>query len=38
MAAAVADYKPANLSAEKIKKDKQDLTLALEKTKDILAL
>ena len=37
MAAAVADYKPANVSAEKIKKDKQDFTLALEKTKDILA-
>jgi phosphopantothenoylcysteine decarboxylase/phosphopantothenate--cysteine ligase len=37
MAAAVADYKPAKLSAEKIKKDKQDFTLALEKTKDILS-
>jgi len=37
MAAAVADYKPANVSAEKIKKDKNDFTLSLEKTKDILA-
>jgi phosphopantothenoylcysteine decarboxylase/phosphopantothenate--cysteine ligase len=37
MAAAVADYKPANVSAEKIKKDKTDFTLSLEKTKDILA-
>ncbi len=37
MAAAVADYKPANVSAEKIKKDKKDFTLSLEKTKDILA-
>ncbi len=37
MAAAVADYKPANISAEKIKKDKTDFTLSLEKTKDILA-
>ena len=37
MAAAVADYKPAKISAEKIKKDKTDFTLSLEKTKDILA-
>lgn len=37
MAAAVADYKPTNISAEKIKKDKNDFTLSLEKTKDILA-
>jgi len=37
MAAAVADYKPANVSAEKIKKDKTGFTLSLEKTKDILA-
>jgi phosphopantothenoylcysteine decarboxylase/phosphopantothenate--cysteine ligase len=37
MAAAVADYKPAKVSAEKIKKDKTDFTLSLEKTKDILA-
>jgi phosphopantothenoylcysteine decarboxylase / phosphopantothenate---cysteine ligase len=37
MAAAVADYKPATVSAEKIKKDKKDFTLSLEKTKDILA-
>ena len=36
MAAAVADYKPANVSAEKIKKDKTGFTLSLEKTKDIL--
>ncbi len=37
MAAAVADYKPVNISSEKIKKDKQDLPIFLEKTKDILA-
>jgi phosphopantothenoylcysteine decarboxylase/phosphopantothenate--cysteine ligase len=37
MAAAVADYKPANVSAEKIKKDKTGFTFSLEKTKDILA-
>ncbi|HYK43623.1 MAG TPA: bifunctional phosphopantothenoylcysteine decarboxylase/phosphopantothenate--cysteine ligase CoaBC [Parafilimonas sp.] len=37
MSAAVADYKPANVSPEKIKKQKNDVTLTLEKTKDILA-
>jgi phosphopantothenoylcysteine decarboxylase/phosphopantothenate--cysteine ligase len=37
MAAAVADYKPANPSTKKIKKHKTDITLSLEKTKDILA-
>lgn len=37
MAAAVADYKPAEVSAEKIKKNKTDLSLQLVKTKDILA-
>ncbi len=36
-AAAVADYKPKHLSVEKIKKSETDLTLELEKTKDILA-
>jgi phosphopantothenoylcysteine decarboxylase/phosphopantothenate--cysteine ligase len=37
LAAAVADYKPAHPSDKKIKKDKTDFTLSLEKTKDILA-
>lgn len=37
MAAAVADYKPAEISAEKIKKNKTDFQLQLTKTKDILA-
>lgn len=37
MAAAVADYKPATAETKKIKKDKEDFTLSLEKTKDILA-
>jgi phosphopantothenoylcysteine decarboxylase/phosphopantothenate--cysteine ligase len=37
LAAAVADYKPAHTSDKKIKKDKTDFTLSLEKTKDILA-
>jgi phosphopantothenoylcysteine decarboxylase/phosphopantothenate--cysteine ligase len=36
MAAAVADYKPVETAAEKIKKDKSDLILPLIKTKDIL--
>ena len=35
--AAVADYKPATVAAEKIKKKTAALTLQLEKTKDILA-
>ncbi len=37
MAAAVADYKPAEVSVEKIKKNKPDYLLPLAKTKDILA-
>lgn len=37
MAAAVADYKPADVSEQKIKKDNNALTVSLEKTKDILA-
>lgn len=36
MAAAVADYKPAQVATEKMKKKDQPLTLVLEKTKDIL--
>jgi phosphopantothenoylcysteine decarboxylase/phosphopantothenate--cysteine ligase len=34
--AAVADYRPANASAQKIKKDQASLTLELERTPDIL--
>ncbi|MEP6465779.1 MAG: bifunctional phosphopantothenoylcysteine decarboxylase/phosphopantothenate--cysteine ligase CoaBC, partial [Parafilimonas sp.] len=37
MAAAVADYKPLEISSEKIKKDKTDFSLQLTRTKDILA-
>ena len=37
MAAAVADYKPAEVAAEKIKKNNTDISLQLTKTKDILA-
>jgi phosphopantothenoylcysteine decarboxylase / phosphopantothenate---cysteine ligase len=37
LAAAVADYKPAEPSTEKIKKKESELTLKLVKTKDILA-
>ncbi len=37
MAAAVADYKPAEIAAEKIKKNKTAFQLDLIKTKDILA-
>ncbi|MCX7552191.1 bifunctional phosphopantothenoylcysteine decarboxylase/phosphopantothenate--cysteine ligase CoaBC [Xanthomarina sp. F2636L] len=37
LAAAVADYKPANMAAQKIKKSDSTLVLQLEKTKDILA-
>ncbi len=37
MAAAVADYKPAEISTEKIKKNETELSLQLIKTKDILA-
>ncbi|MDE2951497.1 MAG: bifunctional phosphopantothenoylcysteine decarboxylase/phosphopantothenate--cysteine ligase CoaBC [Chloroflexota bacterium] len=36
MAAAVADYKPADVSQQKIKKADDDLTLPLERTADIL--
>lgn len=36
-AAAVADYKPKNVSDQKIKKNADDFTIELEKTKDILA-
>ncbi|MFP4611062.1 MAG: bifunctional phosphopantothenoylcysteine decarboxylase/phosphopantothenate--cysteine ligase CoaBC [Thiohalophilus sp.] len=35
--AAVADYRPAHVSGEKIKKDQPQLTLELEKNPDILA-
>ena len=35
-AAAVADYRPANISGEKMKKKDEDLTLSLEPTVDIL--
>lgn len=37
LAAAVADYRPKNVSAEKIKKKKASLVIELEPTKDILA-
>jgi phosphopantothenoylcysteine decarboxylase/phosphopantothenate--cysteine ligase len=36
-AAAVADYRPGRIAAEKIKKDKADLTLEMVPTVDILA-
>ncbi len=36
-AAAVADYRPKDVAAQKIKKHTEDFTIALEKTKDILA-
>ncbi len=36
-AAAVADYKPRNVASQKIKKSESSFTIALEKTKDILA-
>jgi phosphopantothenoylcysteine decarboxylase/phosphopantothenate--cysteine ligase len=36
MAAAVADYTPANVSAQKIKKQSEELTLVLHRTQDIL--
>lgn len=35
-AAAVADYRPASVSSEKIKKKDDDLTIALERTEDTL--
>ncbi len=37
MAAAVADYRPAELAEQKIKKSEDELTIALAKTTDILA-
>ena len=37
LSAAVADYKPKNVSDTKIKKKDSTLTIELEKTKDILA-
>ena len=37
LSAAVADYKPKEVAAQKIKKKASTLTLELEKTKDILA-
>lgn len=37
LAAAVADYKPEEIATEKIKKHDDTLTIALTKTKDILA-
>ncbi|HEX2104970.1 MAG TPA: bifunctional phosphopantothenoylcysteine decarboxylase/phosphopantothenate--cysteine ligase CoaBC [Solirubrobacteraceae bacterium] len=38
MAAAVADYRPADAAATKLKKDRSDtLTLALERTEDIIS-
>ena len=37
MAAAVADYRPKNVSADKMKKTDGELTLELERTTDILA-
>lgn len=36
MAAAVADYRPAHIASEKIKKKDDDSSLALERTRDIL--
>ena len=36
-AAAVADYKPKNVAAQKIKKEADNFVIELEKTKDILA-
>ena len=35
-AAAVADYRPANVSSEKVKKSDDELTIELERTQDIL--
>ncbi len=37
MAAAVADYRPASVSDQKIKKSSDDMNLMLERTQDILA-
>jgi phosphopantothenoylcysteine decarboxylase / phosphopantothenate---cysteine ligase len=38
MAAAVADYRPANAQQQKIKKNKKSMTLDLEPTEDILSV
>lgn len=37
MAAAVADYQPAECSGEKVKKSDSDMTISLKRTEDILA-
>ena len=37
MAAAVADYRPVTVEAQKIKKDSEGLTIQLERTEDILS-
>ena len=37
MAAAVADYRPANVAADKVKKHDGEMNIALERTDDILA-
>lgn len=37
LAAAVADYRPAHYSEQKVKKTEGDLTIALERTRDIAA-
>jgi phosphopantothenoylcysteine decarboxylase/phosphopantothenate--cysteine ligase len=37
LAAAVADYRPASMATEKIKKQSEDLTIHLERTPDIAA-
>jgi len=37
LSAAVADFRPKKVASQKIKKSEDDLTLALEKTEDILA-
>ena len=37
MAAAVADYRPAEVAADKVKKHDGEMNIALERTDDILA-
>ena len=37
MTAAVADYRPAQVSTEKVKKKEDDMSIPLTRTKDILA-
>ena len=37
MAAAVADYRPATVAADKVKKHDGEMSIALERTEDILA-